>query len=257
MTRDIPSKLIATLQAAKHIVVFTGAGVSKESGIPTFRDAMTGLWEIFDPNALGTPAAFNRQRDVVWGWYEYRRAHVLRCQPNPAHIAIATMSAYVQKLTVITQNVDDLHERAGSNDVIHLHGSLHHPRCLSCYRPHPLPPQIPEIPEEGRHQMPPKCEHCGGWIRPGVVWFGEELDRDILGRARRAVHSCDVLFSIGTSSMVYPAASLPFEAREQGACVIQVNPHPTDLDDAANYNFHDLAGTVLPALLDTAWPKGR
>ena len=166
---DIPPALIIALQRAKHVVVFTGAGVSAESGIATFRDALTGLWERFDVKYLATPEAFLRDEELVWGWYEWRRMKVLRAQPNPAHIAIAALARYVPKLTVITQNVDDLHERAGSFGVLHLHGSLHSPRCAACSQAHSLPRGVPEEPEGGRRVRPPRCMNCGGAVRPGVV----------------------------------------------------------------------------------------
>jgi NAD-dependent deacetylase len=169
----VPASLILALRGARHVAVLTGAGVSAESGIPTFRDALTGLWERFDAEQLATPAAFRRDPDLVWGWYEWRRMKVLRAQPNPAHIAIAVMQCRVPRLTLITQNVDDLHERSGSTDVIHLHGSLHALRCFTCARPHRLVEGVPEEPEGGRRLPPLRCAHCGEAIRPGVVWFGE------------------------------------------------------------------------------------
>lgn len=250
---NFDAKMIERLRQAKHVVVFTGAGVSQESGIPTFRDAMTGLWEVFDPNQLATPEAFAKERDLVWGWYEYRRAMVMRCEPNPTHLTIASMAAQVPQLTLITQNVDDLHERAGSENAIHLHGSLHQPRCRACARPYSFPPDIPDIPPGGMRLMPPKCNHCGGWIRPGVVWFGEPLHDGGWRQAKEAIRSCDVLFSIGTSAVVYPAAVLPLEAAERGACVIQVNPQPTELDSTARYNLRGKAGEVLFALYEATW----
>ena len=145
-TIAIPQTLIAALQLAKHVVVFTGSGVSAESGIATFRDALTGLWERFNVKDLATPEAFRRDEALVWGWYEWRRIKVLRAQPNPAHLAIAALAQYVPKLTVITQNVDDLHERAGSAGVLHLHGSLHRPHCSVCGQAHSLPRGTPKEP---------------------------------------------------------------------------------------------------------------
>ncbi len=247
----IPPSIIDALTKARHVVVFTGAGVSQESGIPTFRDALTGLWSHYDPEALATPIAFAKQRDLVWGWYEYRRRLVMFCEPNPAHRIIANLGRVFPRLTLITQNVDDLHERAGSSDVIHLHGSLFQPRCRACARPYANCLELPEEPPNGWRIVPPKCNHCGGWIRPGVVWFGEDLSNGAWRQATKAVEDCDVLFSVGTSSVVYPAASLPREAARRKACVIQVNPLPTDLDPLARYNLHGKAGEVFEAL----WAK--
>ncbi len=248
-----PPELIAALQAAQHVVVFTGAGVSAESGIPTFRDALTGLWGRFDAQALATPEAFRRDPDLVWGWYEWRRMQLLRALPNPAHLAIAELAQHVPRLTVVTQNVDDLHERAGSADVLHLHGSLHQPRCFDCGRPHVLPPAPPDEPEGGRRLSPPRCRQCGGPVRPGVVWFGESLPEDILAAAFAAAQACDLLFAIGTSALVYPAAQIPLLALHAGARVAQVNPTATALDDECTWSLRGAAGAVMPKLLQAAF----
>lgn len=250
---DFDPTMVERLRKARRIVVFTGAGVSAESGIPTFRDPLTGLWENYDAQRLATPSAFSREPDLVWGWYEWRRSLALRCQPNPAHDAIARMAGKVARLTVITQNVDDLHERAGSNNVIHLHGSLHAPRCSICGRAYSLLSAIPDGPEGGRRQMPPTCIHCGGRVRPGVVWFDESLPPDNWRQSKIAAKACDVLFSIGTSSLVYPAAELPRDAAVSGACVIQVNPRATELDGVSDYNLKGRAGEVMPALVQVVW----
>lgn len=175
---EFSQDLLVALRNARHVVVFTGAGVSAESGIPTFRDALTGLWTQFDASELASPEGFRADPALVWGWYEWRRMTVMHAEPNPAHYAIAKLAGLVPQLTVITQNVDDLHERAGSADPVRLHGSLRRPRCFACNRPHEFSPGIPEEPEGGRRLEPPRCGHCGGRIRPGVVWFGEELPRD-------------------------------------------------------------------------------
>ncbi|MDQ2598912.1 Sir2 family NAD-dependent protein deacetylase, partial [Pseudomonas aeruginosa] len=161
--------VVELLAGARRLVIFTGAGVSAESGIPTFRDALGGLWARYDPAALATPAAFADDPALVWGWYEWRRLKVLGVQPNPAHRAIAALSGRIAGTRLVTQNVDDLHERAGSRDVLHLHGSLHAPRCAICvaaYRD-ALPDSVE--PEEGRRIEPPRCPACGGQVRPGVV----------------------------------------------------------------------------------------
>ena len=253
-TLTIPQALIVALQQTKHVVVFTGAGVSAESGIPTFRDALTGLWERFNAEDLATPEAFRRDEELVWGWYEWRRMRVLCSHPNPAHFAIAALARHVPKLTVATQNVDDLHERAGSAEVLHLHGSLHSPRCFACGRPHILPPGIPEEPDGGRRLCPPRCHHCGGSVRPGVVWFGEDLPVIELNHAFAAARECDVLFAIGTSGLVQPAAGIPSLARQAGAMVVQVNLLATQLDDACIWSLRGTAGMLMPKLLQTAFP---
>ena len=250
----IAQDLIIALQQAKHVVVFTGAGVSAESGIPTFRDALTGLWERFNAEDLATPEAFNKDEELVWGWYEWRRMQVLRSQPNPAHLAIAALARHVPKLTVITQNVDDLHERGGSSDVLHLHGSLHSPRCSICGQAHILPPGIPKEPDGGRRLCPPRCHHCSGSVRPGVVWFGENLPEKVLDHAFAAANACDVLFVIGTSGLVQPAARIPSLAKRAGAKVVQVNPMGTQLDDACTWSLRGTAGELMPKLLQAAFP---
>ncbi|MDP2902719.1 MAG: NAD-dependent deacylase [Methylovulum sp.] len=242
--------LLATLLNAKHIVVFTGAGMSAESGIATFRDAGTGLWEQYDPSVLASSQGYRADKALVWGWYEWRRMRVLRAEPNAGHIAVAELTKRVDQLTLITQNVDDLHERSGNTSVIHLHGSLHSPRCFTCARPYTFPDGIPNEPVGGRRLEPPQCNHCKGTIRPGVVWFGEMLSEAAWKQAEQATLTCDVFFSIGTSSLVWPAAQLPVMASANGAKVIQVNPGATALDNKAHYNLRGKAGEVMPALLD-------
>ena len=252
---DVPQALIAALQRAKHVVVFTGAGVSAESGIATFRDALTGLWERFNVADLATPKAFQSDEELVWGWYEWRRMRVLQAQPNPAHLAIAALARHVPKLTVITQNVDDLHERGGSVDVLHLHGSLHNPRCSVCGNAHTLPSGIPKEPEGGRRLCPPRCRQCGESVRPGVVWFGEDLPVNELSRAFAAAGKCDVLFVIGTSGLVQPAASIPSLAKRVGAMVVQVNPMITELDSVCAWLLRGAAGEIMPRLLRVTFPS--
>jgi NAD-dependent deacetylase len=218
------SAIVKRLQAAKHIVVFTGAGVSAESGIPTFRDALTGLWERFDPAQLVTAEAFRADPSLCWGWYEWRRRKVLQAQPNEAHLAIAELAKHVPKLTVVTQNVDDLHERAGSKGVIHLHGSLHSPRCIDCGNAHEAALPSGDLSKDGCRLEPPRCNSCDGYIRPGVVWFGEMLPEAPWTAGLTAAESCDLFFSIGTSGVVYPAAELPLRALGTGATVVHINP---------------------------------
>ncbi|CAG0962106.1 NAD-dependent protein deacylase [Burkholderiales bacterium] len=245
--------MVTQLRQARHVLVFTGAGVSAESGIATFRDALTGLWTHFRAEDLATSEGFRRDPELVWGWYEARRAQVLRAQPNPAHRAIATLGGQVPKVTVITQNVDDLHERAGSAGVVHLHGSLHAPRCASCGAPYNLPAlPFDAMPREGR-LAPPRCVHCGGLVRPGVVWFGEMLPERDLGAAQKAALAADLMLCVGTSGVVWPAAGLPGLAREAGATVVQVNAYASELDALCQHNLRGPAGEVLPRLLAAAF----
>ncbi|MDX3985485.1 MAG: NAD-dependent deacylase [Achromobacter sp.] len=291
---DIPSALIEALRNAQRVVVFTGAGVSAESGIATFRDALTGLWSRFDAQALATPQAFREHPDIVWGWYEWRRAQVLRAAPNAAHYAIAALQRHVPALTIVTQNVDDLHERAGATKVVHLHGSLHAPRCSACGAPHVVddgPATVSSVIEthaeahaethaetragsnadtyadthadtyaasnadEGRRIPPPACTQCGAPVRPGVVWFGESLPSDAWSTALHAAQQCDLLFSIGTSALVYPAAELPQRALAAGATVVQVNPNVTPLDAHAHCNLHGAAADIMPRVLAAAFDQ--
>lgn len=246
----------ALLRDARRVVVFTGAGISAESGVPTFRDDLTGLWARFDPEQLATPEAFHADPELVWGWYEWRRARVRRAEPNAGHRAIAAIEERAPASTVITQNVDDLHERAGSRGVIHLHGSLFAPRCVAGAHPASLgdEPDAP-IPPEGSRMPPPRCRSCGSLVRPGVVWFGEALPETALAAAVEAAADCDVLLTVGTSGVVYPAAEIPGIAARSGASVIQVNPEPTPLDRLCAVNLRGTAARVLPGLVAAAWPE--
>jgi NAD-dependent deacetylase len=249
-----PPDLLARLRTCRHLLVLTGAGVSQESGIPTFRDALDGLWGRFDPAQLATPQAFDADPAMVWGWYEWRRAQVLLCEPNPAHRAIAALAHRVPRLTLVTQNVDGLHQRAGSPAVLELHGSLHRPYCRDCAHSHALSDVPPAGPREGAHLPPPRCDCCGGPVRPGVVWFGEVLPADVWDAAEAAAQDCDLVLVAGTSALVYPAAELPLTALARGAAVVQINPDRTDLDDFATFQIKGTAARVLPELMRQAWP---
>ncbi|MDY0013997.1 MAG: NAD-dependent deacylase [Rhodocyclaceae bacterium] len=249
-----PPGLLEKLRTTRHLLVFTGAGISAESGISTFRDSPTGLWARFDPSELATAQAFRRDPALVWGWYEWRRMKVLQAQPNPGHRAIAELARQVPEFSLLTQNVDDLHERAGSRVLAHLHGELARPRCFDCGRPARYPPGIPEEPEDGRRLEPLRCRICHGPVRPGVVWFGESLPADAWERAMGALAEADLVFSVGTSALVYPAADIPAAAARRGATVVQINPAPTALDSIAHYNLAGPAGVILPALVAAAFP---
>lgn len=240
------------LRNAQHVVVFTGAGASAESGVPTFRDALTGLWERFDPAQLATPQAFRADPSLCWGWYEWRRQKVGQAQPNDAHLAIAELARYVPRLTVVTQNVDDLHERAGSQGVIHLHGSLNSPRCIDCGHSYQLPERVEALPEEGCRVEPPRCSACNGHVRPGVVWFGEMLPEDAWSAGLAAAEECDVFLSIGTSGIVYPAAELPLRALGHGATVAHINPVRFDVSSQEHF-FQGPASVMMQRLLREAF----
>ena len=237
----IPPELVRRLATAKRIAVLTGAGVSAESGVPTFRDAQTGLWAKYTPEELATPRAFQRNPRLVWEWYAWRRTLVGGAKPNPAHLALAQMEKLFPQFDLITQNVDGLHQRAGSTRVVELHGNISRTKCfdegaiVSSW--------------EDTGDVPPKCPNCGGLLRPDVVWFEEPLPEEEIARATAASTACDVFFSIGTSTMVYPAAALPFEALRAGATVVEINPQPTRLTLLAQFNLPDAAGVTLPALM--------
>jgi NAD-dependent deacetylase len=242
---NIPSPLIDTLHAVQRITVLTGAGVSAESGVPTFRDAQTGLWARYRPEELATPEAFQRNAKLVWDWYAWRRELVADVKPNAAHHALVKLEQQVPSLTLITQNVDGLHRRAGSRKVLELHGELFRTKCSQCER-------IVSRWQDGG-ETPPSCPHCRAWLRPDVVWFGEMLPVTVLREAEAAAAQCEVFFSIGTSSLVYPAAELPFTALRGGATVIEINPQPTPLSRYVAYTLQGAAGKVLPALLKAVW----
>lgn len=239
--------LLDALRNARHIAAFTGAGVSAESGIPTFRDAQTGLWSKYRAEDLATPEAFRRDPATVWKWYAWRRDLMRALKPNAGHLAIAALERLVPRVTVITQNVDGLHVLAGSSEVIELHGNIWHNLCTGCGT------SFPEA--ELTADIPPVCPRCAGHIRPGVVWFGEALPAGAWTRAAEVLETADVFFCIGTSSLVEPAASLPRYARACGRTVIQINPEVTSHDEIAQYVLRGKAGEVLPALVAAAWPK--
>ena len=237
----IPDALVQQLRRAAHVVVLTGAGISAESGVPTFRQAQTGLWAQYDPQALATPQAFRRQPQLVWDWYAWRRGLVAGVEPNPGHFALAEMERRVNRFTLITQNVDSLHQRAGSRAVLELHGNIARIKCSRDGR-------VVETWAES-DERPPRCSHCGAFLRPDVVWFGEPIPGGPLLQAADAASRCDVFFSIGTSALVYPAAGLAEAALKSGATVIEINPNRTDLTPHAHLALQGPSGRLLPALL--------
>jgi NAD-dependent deacetylase len=231
------------IREAKAIAVLTGAGVSQESGVPTFRDAQTGLWARFRPEQLATEQAFRADPAMVWDWYAMRREMVAKVSPNAGHAALARFQqVHPGRLTLITQNVDGLHQRAGSTGVLALHGTLHDDKWLD--RPRACCGTLP--PQDGR---PPRCAQCGNLRRPAVVWFGEMLPPDVLAAAEQAAQACDLMLVVGTSGVVYPAAGLARTAAGRARMVV-VNPDSTDLDDAAHLVLRETAATLLPQLLE-------
>jgi NAD-dependent deacetylase len=215
-----------------HLVFLTGAGMSAESGVPTFRDALTGLWSRFDAERLATADAFRADPALVWGWYRWRAAQVMRVQPHAGHRAIAALAGKGFRVGVVTQNVDDLHERAGSADVVHLHGHLLRSRCMDCgasREPDPITLDHRAVPDGGARETPPCCEACGGAFRPAVVWFGEALPDAAWHQALRMIEACDRVVVVGTSGLVQPAASLPAIARELGKPVLEINPQASGI----------------------------
>lgn len=225
--------------------MLSGAGISAESGVPTFRDDATGLWAKYDPYELSSTDGWQAHPERVWAWYLWRHHLVGTVEPNDGHRAVAAWQDHAE-VTVITQNVDDLHERAGSTPVHHLHGSLADFWCDTCGSRYHGP--LPDMPEPELEKMPPACE-CGGLIRPGIVWFGEQLPDEPWQAAVEAAATADVLVVVGTSGIVYPAAGLPDVALVRGAIVVEVNPEPTPLSANATIAIRESASTALPKLL--------
>jgi len=221
--------------------VLTGSGVSAESGVPTFREAQTGLWSRFEPQQLATPEAFLEDPALVWRWYRWRRELVRRAVPNPGHHALVALERRLPRLTLITQNVDGLHQRAGSTGVTEYHGNLFATRCFSCA-------DLPAGPEPADDV--PRCARCGGLLRPGVVWFGEGIPSDALESSARAAADCDVFLSVGTSSLVWPAAGLAEAALAAGATVVEINLDATPLSASSHHVLAGKSGERLPELVN-------
>lgn len=245
----VPTEVLEAAASARRVTVVSGAGMSAESGVPTFRDAQTGLWQRYAAEDLATPEAWARDRAFVWAWYLWRLGLVRSAQPNAGHRALAEWARIpgAPELAVVTQNVDDLHERAGSRDVIHLHGSLAAFRCERCHAAYDG--VVEPLDHEVERVDPPRCPACGGAIRPGVVWFGEVLPVDAWERAVEASERCDLLLVVGTSGIVHPAAGLPFTALASGAAVVEVNPDDTAISDFVHHRWRSTAAQALPELV--------
>jgi NAD-dependent deacetylase len=244
MTEEGLARAAEWIAGAGRVVVSTGAGMSAESGIPTFRHAQEGLWARFDSRELATEEGFRADPRRVWSWYQHRRRRMAGAAPHAGYHALVELEARVPALTIVTQNIDGLHALAGSRDVVEVHGNIRRAKCLDGGHPYPGEPPLAEAEEED----PPPCPVCGSPLRPDVVWFGEMLPDDAVARAWRLAEACDVLLVVGTSGTVWPAAELPYVARRGGARVIEVNPEPSELTPAADLFLQGRAGAILPRL---------
>jgi NAD-dependent deacetylase len=247
ITVTFPPELVPLLRGTKRLVALTGAGVSQESGLRTFRDAQNGLWAQHRPEDLASPQAFARDPKLVWDWYAYRREAVKSVRPNPGHYALVEIETRVSEFQLITQNVDGLHLMAGNQRVLELHGNIQRVRCSECST-------FTELWGDDTESVP-RCAECDGLLRPDVVWFGEALPRDQLEAAVKASRSCEVFFSIGTSGLVQPAASLAHAARNNGAVLVEINLEPTPLTPKTDYFVRGKSGEVLPEMVNTVWER--
>jgi NAD-dependent deacetylase len=238
---NIPQNFISRLLESESIVFFTGAGISAESGIPTFR-GKDGIWNKLKPEELANFDAFLRNPEMVWEWYSHRKKIIHQSEPNPAHMAIAEMQNIFNEVTVVTQNIDNLHRRAGSKKIYELHGNIERNYCINCKTFY-----NDELPFKGRI---PTCTKCGGLIRPDIVWFGEYLPQDQFHDSAAASKNCDVFFVVGTSAVVYPAASLIYTARENGSYIVEVNIEETEISYLADKSFYGEAGKILPSIVE-------
>jgi len=236
---EILEQVVQVCRHAQHVGVLSGAGISAESGVATFRGE-NGIWNKINPLELASMQAFMRNPERILEWYNHRREIILSVQPNAAHFTLAAMENHYPRFAVSTQNIDGLHQRAGSRCVQELHGSILRNRCTDCG-------EMAEVDPVAEVTTPPRC-HCGGLIRPDIVWFGEMLPEAALTESVQVARQADVYFSIGTSAVVYPAAQLPYEALERGAYVIEINLEPTELSNVVHASLRGKAGEILPRL---------
>ncbi|MFZ4538465.1 SIR2 family NAD-dependent protein deacylase [Propionivibrio sp.] len=236
------ANLLTALAKASEVVIFTGAGLSADSGIPTFRDGATGLWANIDPEEVASIEGFRKAPEKVWAWHEAMRALFAKVRPNAGHEGIAALESLLPdaRVTVITQNIDGLHQASGSTRVIEIHGSALRIRChRHCGFVDPW---------QAGQSAPRQCPSCGALARPDVVWFGEALDEDVFSLAAEAAFDADIFFTVGTSAIIQPAASLPMAAKEYGALLVEINPHQTPFSEHANYSIRAGASEFFPAL---------
>lgn len=241
MSVEIPARLTEALRNSRHTVVLTGAGVSVESGVPTFRDPQTGLWSRYGPEDLATAEAFERDPALVWQWYQWRREQIEMARPNAGHLALAALEHLTGHLTLVTQNVDGLHQMAGSRNVLEFHGNIHRNRCS-------VEQQVVDVDVRGTTK-PPRCPRCGARLRPDVTWFGEPVPHAALAMANSAAADCDLFLAVGTSAVVQPAANLVLLARSAGALTAEINPEETVLSQDMDILLRGPAGELLPALV--------
>ena len=249
MSEEKIKQAAKVIKQAKRIAILTGAGVSKESGVPTFRDAMDGLWAKYDPQQLATARAFRQNPKLVWDWYQFRVGLVSKAKPNAGHFALAQLEHQFPETWTITQNVDALHEESGSKSVIHLHGNLSQYKCFGNCQGEPTIIDIDSF-EWDRENGPPACPHCGDWVRPNIVWFGEMLPLDQLDKAKVVTIECDVMIVVGTSGLVTPAADLPRYAKETGATIIEANPDYSMITRIADIKLDGPSGEMLPKVVE-------
>ncbi len=244
---EISNSIIERLKSAKSILFFTGAGISAESGIDTFR-GKGGLWNKMSAQELASFDGFMKNPNLVWEWYQYRRKIVRETEPNSGHKVIADFEKYFNEVTVVTQNVDNLHKRAGSTNILELHGNIERNFCMNCKTFYGVEKFL-------ESEEVPKCESCGGMIRPDVVWFGEMLPQEIFTEAEKKASESDVCFIVGTSAVVYPAAYIPISAKEAGAILIEINIEPTNITNQVDYSITGKAGEVLPKIFERLLDK--
>lgn len=244
---EVPDNILERLRKAKRATVLTGAGISEESGIPTFRGA-GGIWAKYDYRKLATPQGFRDDPHIVWEWYQLRQIEMKKAMPNPAHDTIALMEKHFEEFSVLTQNIDGMHARAGSRNIVELHGNIWRMRCPRDGTTIVLDDPVKEI--------PPLCQ-CGSIMRPDVVWFGEQLSQSAVEVASKAASESEAIFVVGTSAVVYPAAALPILTKNSGGLVIEINIEETDVSSYADASLFGRAGQVLPALWKRiCFPKG-
>jgi len=248
-TPNLIQKAAALIRDSQNITVLTGAGVSRESGIPTFRDALDGLWARFNPQELATASAFMDNPKLVWDFYEYRRDIMRDKSPNAGHFALAELQRRSPSLVVITQNIDELHEQGGSTGVIHLHGRIAGNKCFYNCQGDPTMVDVSLLSWD-KENGPPACPHCGRWVRPDVVWFGEMLPPAALNAAADALQVSELMLVIGTSGLVMPAADMPMVIKRRGGKVIEINPDDTPISDIADIKLSGPSGEILPRIVE-------